>query len=88
MSMQRQHLAALLGCTALAFSLPAFSQAAAPGADATAAFMKADANGDGKLSKAEAASLPAIASRFDELDADKDSFLSMTEFSTGLTAPK
>jgi EF hand len=88
MSMQRQHLAALLGCTALAFGLPAFGQTAAPAADAAAAFKRADANGDGKLSKAEATSLPAIASRFDELDADKDTFLSMAEFSAGLAAPK
>jgi EF hand len=50
------------------------------------AFKRADANGDGKLSKAEAARLPAIADRFDALDTDKDGFLSMGEFMTGFAA--
>jgi Ca2+-binding EF-hand superfamily protein len=50
------------------------------------AFKRADANGDGKLSKAEAARLPAIAERFDEIDKDKDGFLSMAEFMAALTA--
>ena len=43
------------------------------------AFMRADANGDGKLSKAEAVRLPAVASKFDALDKDKDGMLSMGE---------
>ena len=88
MSLHRKHLAAVLGSTALAFGLPAFGQPAAPGADAAAAFKKIDTDGDGKLSKAEAAALPAISARFDELDADRDTFLSMAEFSAGLAAPK
>jgi EF hand len=88
MTLHRKHLGAFLGSAALALSLPVIGQPAAPGADAAAAFKKADANGDGKLSKAEAASLPAIAARFDELDADKDTFLNMAEFSAGLAAPK
>jgi EF hand len=88
MSIHRTHLAALLGSAALAFSLPAFSQTAAPASDAAAAFKKADANSDGKLSKTEAAALPAIAARFDELDADKDTFLTMAEFSAAMAAPK
>jgi Ca2+-binding EF-hand superfamily protein len=50
------------------------------------AFKRADANGDGKLSKAESARLPAIAERFEQVDQDKDGFLSMTEFMTALTA--
>jgi Ca2+-binding EF-hand superfamily protein len=50
------------------------------------AFKRADANGDGKLSKTEAARLPAIADRFDALDTDKDGFLSMGEFMTGFSA--
>ncbi len=50
------------------------------------AFKRADANGDGKLSKAEAARLPAISERFVEIDKDKDGFLSMTEFMAALTA--
>lgn len=88
MTLNRKYLAAFIGSAALALGLPAISQTGAPGADAAAAFKKADANGDGKLTKAEAASLPAIAARFDELDADKDTFLSVAEFSVGLAAPK
>jgi hypothetical protein len=47
------------------------------------AFSRADVNGDGKLSKEEAARMPAIASKFEELDANKDGSLSMDEFSVG-----
>ena len=49
-----------------------------------AAFSRADANGDGKLSRDEAAQLPAIALKFDDLDTNKDGFLSMEEFSAVL----
>jgi EF hand len=80
-------IAAFAAAAALALSGPAVGQPAAP-ADAAAAFKKADVDGDGRLSKAEAASLPAISARFDELDTDKNSFLSMSEFSAGLAAPK
>src|SRR5262245_20895527 len=41
-----------------------------------AAFTKADANGDGKITREEAAKLPTIASKFDALDKDKDGVLS------------
>mgnify|MGYP003536073726 FL=1 len=51
------------------------------------AFMRADANGDGKLSKPEAARLPAVASKFDALDKDKDGALSMGEYMTAFEAP-
>jgi EF hand len=51
-----------------------------------AAFTRADANGDGKLSKEEAARLPAIAAKFAELDKDKDGFLSIDEFASGYAA--
>jgi hypothetical protein len=76
---------------ALAVSLAtlplAAQQARAPTAG-EAAFKRADANGDGKLSKEEAARLPAIAAKFDELDKDKDGALSMSEFMAGYEAPK
>jgi hypothetical protein len=49
-------------------------------AAAEAAFVRADADKDGKLSKAEASSLPAISQRFEELDKDKDGSLSMPEY--------
>ena len=47
------------------------------------AFSRADTNGDGKLSKVEAARMPAIAARFEELDTNKYGSLSMDEFSMG-----
>jgi len=50
-----------------------------------AAFTKADANADGKLSKDEAVRLPAISAKFDDLDKNKDSQLSLEEFSGALT---
>jgi len=53
---------------------------------AEAAFRRADTNKDGRLSREEAAALPAILARFDELDANKDGFLSLEEFLTGYTA--
>jgi Ca2+-binding EF-hand superfamily protein len=44
------------------------------------AFARADINTDGKLSKEEAAVMPAIAEAFDKADVDKDGFLSKEEF--------
>ena len=48
-----------------------------------AAFARADVNNDGKLSRAEAAHLPAIEARFDQLDTNHDGFLSIDEFIAG-----
>jgi EF hand len=72
----------------LAAALPAQAQSAAPAGKeaAEAAFKRADANGDGKLSKDEAARLPEIAARFDELDKDKDGALSMAEYMASMAA--
>lgn len=55
---------------------------------AETAFQRADADKDGKLSKAEAAKLPAVAARFDELDADKDGNLTLAEYLAGVTPMK
>lgn len=57
--------------------------AAKPSAATQAAFDKADANHDGKLSPQETTTLPAIGKRFKPLDADKNGFLSPAEFSHG-----
>lgn len=60
---------------------PAGNTAASPdNTKAMEAFTRADKNKDGKLSKEEAESLPAIAQRFESIDADKDGFISKAEF--------
>jgi hypothetical protein len=82
---------------ALGVALPlvalAQTQPAQPGQQPTQstpeiAFMRADANGDGKLSKTEAARLPQVAQKFDALDKEKDGALSMGEYMTAFEAPK
>ena len=50
------------------------------------AFTRADIDSDGKLSKKEAAQLPTVAAKFEELDADRDGFLDQRECGTGYTA--
>ena len=72
---------------------PAARSAAAPAAPAPAArprtsaeqaaFERADRNQDGQLSASEAQSLPVIASRLRELDADGNGSLSFEEFQRG-----
>ena len=48
--------------------------------DMDAAFTRADTNKDGKLSRQEAARLPAVEQRFDLTDTNKDQSLSREEF--------
>jgi Ca2+-binding EF-hand superfamily protein len=68
-------------------SAPASAQSPDPQPTAAeAAFHRADINKDGKLSREEAAAVPAVAARFDEHDANKDGFLSLEEFLTGYTS--
>ena len=50
-------------------------------------FARADSNGDGKLTREEAARMPEIAAKFDELDKNKDGVLSMEEFSAVAAMP-
>jgi hypothetical protein len=72
----------------LATALPAAAELSAVDREAIeAAFARADTNGDGKLSRDEAQRFPEIAARFDELDRDRDSFLSFAEFAVGATPP-
>jgi hypothetical protein len=52
-------------------------------ASTAAAFERADANKDGQLSVQEAAQLPAISQRFQQLDADRNGALSRAEFEKG-----
>jgi hypothetical protein len=49
--------------------------------DLEAAFQRADNNRDGKLSRQEAERFPAVAQRFEQIDTDRDSFISLDEFS-------
>lgn len=49
------------------------------GKDVEAAFGRADANKDGKLDRQEAEHLPAVALRFDQIDANRDTFISLAE---------
>lgn len=51
-----------------------------------AAFTKADANGDGKVTRDEAAKMPEIAGKFATLDRDKSGALSLAEFAMGYRA--
>lgn len=48
--------------------------------DLDAIFLQADANKDGKLDRREAESLAAVSQRFEQLDANRDSFISRAEF--------
>lgn len=48
------------------------------------AFRVLDKDGDGKMTKAEAAAVPVIASNFDALDFNKDGTLSNAEMRTAL----
>lgn len=49
-----------------------------------AAFKQADTDADGKLSQAELGRIPALATRFADLDKDKDGSVSTEEFSSGV----
>lgn len=65
---------------AYAQSTAAPAKPATTDTEVTAAFTKADKNSDGKLSRDEAASLPAVAASFDRVDTDKDGTISAAEF--------
>lgn len=89
----RSLLAASLAPVLLAgAALTAYAQSKAPAEQPMAAkdkavvesaYTKADANADGKLSREEAARLPAIGVKFDDLDKNKDGALTLDEFSSG-----
>ncbi len=68
---------------AMAQNMPA-RPAATGDAEITATFTKADKNGDGKLSREEAAALPSVAANFEKVDANADGSLSAEEFSKAM----
>jgi hypothetical protein len=53
--------------------------------DVEAAFNRADANKDGKLDRQEAEHLPAVAQRFEQIDANHDTFISLAELTKAAT---
>jgi len=53
--------------------------------DVEAAFNRADTNKDGKLDRQEAEHLPAVAQRFEQIDANHDSFISLAELTKAAT---
>jgi hypothetical protein len=82
-----------LAAALIGFGGAAIAQTKAPAAPSAkdkaaieAAFAKADANGDGKLSKDEVAPMPQIVARFDQLDKNKDGGLSLEEFAAAMMA--
>lgn len=93
-TLTRSSLMAAMASAALAAGAQTATPTTQPPAGGTAdrsaaagvAFVKADVNKDGKVTKDEVAKLPALAAKFAELDKDKDGALNMDEFSTGYTA--
>jgi Ca2+-binding EF-hand superfamily protein len=76
-----------LSSAACGVSAQTAAEPAAPTKDkVAAAFARADANGDGKLSKEEAARMPAVSAKFAQFDKDKDGSLSPAEFAAGVGA--
>ena len=59
---------------------PQAPQATPAGQETDAAFARADANRDGKLSRQEAVRFPAVEQRFEQIDTNKDQFVSREEF--------
>jgi EF hand len=66
-------------------SAPPTAPVAAQGAGTVeaAAFARADKDRDGRLSRAETEQLPMVQQRFDQIDVNKDHFLSRDEFDKG-----
>jgi EF hand len=81
-------VALTLGLTGQAFAQDAKPMTAAPSDAAAAAFKRADANADGKLSKDEAARMPGIAEKFEALDKQGKGFLTLPEFASAFDEKK
>jgi EF hand len=61
---------------------PAWSAEDLPPQDRPEAFRKLDTDGDGWISRKEAAAHPEVAAGFDKADRDRDGRLSLAEFAT------
>jgi hypothetical protein len=59
---------------------PAGATSAMTAKELMAAFTKADANKDGKLTKVEAEGVPGLVAKFEAIDTDGDKFVSKAEF--------
>ncbi len=68
-----------LAGAALAQNTPAAAPAR-NGPAASALFLQTDRNGDGQISRAEAATVPGLEAAFDRLDTDRSGGLSPEEF--------
>ncbi len=78
-----------LSAVLLASPVPAAAPASDADSRSAAQFRKADADGDGKLSRAEAErSAPVWAGRFDAIDADRDGKISPEEIRASRRAGK
>jgi Ca2+-binding EF-hand superfamily protein len=60
-------------------TLTAITAHAGPGADGQKKMQAIDKNGDGKISREEAAAYPRLVKRFDAVDANKDGFVTPQE---------
>lgn len=80
-SIRNTRILAVATAVALCLSVaPAFADNDAKTAQMEAAFKKADKDGDGKLTKAEAeAGMPRIAKNFDRIDADKKGYVTLED---------
>ncbi|MBK1711616.1 hypothetical protein CKO43_02335 [Rubrivivax gelatinosus] len=79
--LQRAVVGALLGAAA---AVVAAQDSPHPPADPVrAAYDRADTDRDGRLSRAEAARLPTVGSKFEQYDENRDGYLSFEEYRTG-----
>ena len=81
----RALVSTVLGASLLSGLAAAQKAPPAPPQDTSpqALFARIDTNADGKVSKEEATRMPSVATRWEELDKNKDGWLSREEFVAG-----